>query len=447
MKKIDIKIPEYAKEVLRRLEAAGFEAWCVGGCVRDALQGVAPHDWDICTNALPNQTIKAFKGYSVIPTGIKHGTVTVLIEKNPIEITTYRTDGGYSDHRRPDNVSFVRDVKHDLERRDFTMNAICLNLKGELYDPFDGQDDIKRKIIRCVGDPKKRFDEDALRILRAIRFASKTGFEIEKETAGAAFQMRSLLENVSAERLYSEFKALLVGRNVTKVLLEYKEIIAQIVPEITPCFGFKQNNPHHCYDVWEHIARSVSFSRPEPLIRLVMVFHDIGKPDMFFEDEKGVSHFKLHQLKSAEYAGVILKRFNCDNYTRKRVCALIKEHDNRIGIGRKSVKKFISKYDYDFFMDYLEVRRADTLAQSDFKREQKLKELDDLALIAIDVKEENDCLKLNDLAVGGNEMIALGLKGSQIGDMLKFLLEEVVEERLSNEANKLIDAAERKMNN
>ncbi|SDA09672.1 tRNA nucleotidyltransferase (CCA-adding enzyme) [Ruminococcus sp. YE71] len=433
-----IKIPPAAARALELLETAGYEAWCVGGCVRDALRGCEPHDWDVCTSASPDEMLKVFARFRTIPTGIKHGTLTVIIMGEQIEITTYRCDGEYADHRRPDSVIFVRDIRSDLERRDFTMNAICVDLRGELYDPFDGQADIKRGLIRCVGDPYKRFDEDALRILRAVRFAAKTGFLIDEPTRKAAVELRGLLDSVSAERIWSELRSLLTQPHAGDVLREHREIIAQILPEAKACFGFDQHNPHHCYDVWEHITHSVDFIEPDPLLRTVMLLHDIGKPLKYKLDENGVGHFKLHQLASADIAEDVLTRMKSDNYTKKRVCALIAEHDDRIPAEKRPVRRFISKYDYDFFGEYLKVRRADTLAQSMYLREEKLAELDRLGEIAAQLREEDSCLKVNQLAVNGKDLMALGFKGKAVGEELKRLLAAVIEEELPNEHDALL---------
>lgn len=447
MNQKEIKIPEYAAKALSILERAGHEAWCVGGCVRDALRGDLPHDWDICTSALPDEIIAAFSGFRTIPTGIKHGTVTVLIGGEQTEITTYRTDGDYLSHRKPEQVKFIRDIAGDLERRDFTMNAVCLNLRGELYDPFGGEEDIKRGIIRCVGDPKKRFDEDALRILRAVRFAAKTGFAIDEPTASAAVEMRGLLDSVSAERIFVELKSLLVQPNATEVLLGYKEIIGQCIPELVPCFGFPQNTPHHKFDVWEHIAVSVGNIRPDSTLRLVMLLHDVAKPEMFFSDPDGTAHFKGHPKKSAEYADVILRRLKSDTSTRKKICEFIAEHDNRIPAERKTVKRFISRHGYEFYRDWLEIRRADTLAQSEYLRAKKIAELEELAKIGEEVNRENCCLKIADLAANGSDLTALGLSGREVGLMLKYLLDSVIDEAVENERGALIALAERKMKN
>lgn len=442
MERMEIKIPQYAAELMQVLEQAGYEVWCVGGCVRDALMRVTPHDWDLCTSAMPDEMMKAFAGYRTIPTGLKHGTLTVLNRGETVEITTYRCDGDYLDHRRPESVTFVRDIRSDLERRDFTMNAICMNLRGELFDPFDGEGDIKRGLIRCVGEPRRRFDEDALRIFRAVRFAAKTGFPIDGETLRAAMDMRSLLDEVSAERLYSELRSLLIQPYAGSVLREYREIIAQVIPEIRASFDFKQNNPHHCYDIWEHITHSVENIRPDPTLRTVMLLHDIGKPAKHTVDANGIDHFKLHQLAGADMANVILRRLRSDTASRKRITALVAEHDNRIPAEVRPVKRFIAKYGYEFYADWLEVRRADTLAQSQFRREEKLRELDELERIAAELREQQSCLKITDLALGGNDMMALGFKGREIGEMLKLMLAEVIEERLDNTREALTAFAE-----
>ncbi|MBR6044586.1 MAG: HD domain-containing protein [Ruminococcus sp.] len=440
-----ISLPKYAVKAIEILENAGYQAYCVGGCVRDSLFGKEPEDWDICTSASPDEMKAVFTDYRTIETGIKHGTLTVVIDRNPIEITTYRTEGVYAAHRRPVSVNFIRDLDGDLSRRDFTINAMCCDREGNITDRFGGGQDLKDKLIRCVGDPAKRFDEDALRILRALRFASVLGFEIEPETSKAIFDKRFLLEYISGERIFAELKKLLCGKNVTKILIDYKEVFAAIMPEITPCFGFAQPTKHHCYDVWTHIAVSVGCCREDARLRLAMLFHDIGKPAMARYDEDGTVHFKGHPIKSAEMLTEILDRFRSDNATISYVREQVIEHDNRIPVTRKNVKRFMAKHDFDFFMDYLEIRRADTLAQSDYNREGKLEELDQLAFIAVTVNNENSCLKLTDLAVDGKDMISLGMSGRQIGAMLQRLLDLVVDDKLENDHDVLLDYARNRM--
>lgn len=434
-----ISVPEYAKKAIETLEAAGFEAYCVGGCVRDSLLGKDPDDWDLCTSASPEEMKQAFSEYRTIDTGIKHGTLTVVVDRNPIEVTTYRTESEYSAHRKPVSVNFIRDLNGDLCRRDLTINAMCCDKDGNIIDRFGGKEDLEKGIIRCVGDPMKRFDEDALRILRALRFASVLGFTVEKETAEAIFVKAPLLDYISGERIFAELKKLICGKAVQDILIDYKEVFAAIMPEILACFGFDQHNKHHCYDVWTHIAVSVAVSRPDPRIRLAMLFHDIGKPATARFDEDGTGHFKGHPIRSAEMLTEILYRFRSDNNTIDYVRSLVVEHDNRIPADRKNVKRFMAKHSFDFFMDYLEVRRADVYAQSEYNRQQKISELDQLALIAIQVNSENSCLKLSDLAVDGKDMISLGLSGRQIGAMLQRLLDLVVDDKLENDHKILME--------
>ncbi|MBR4622560.1 MAG: HD domain-containing protein [Ruminococcus sp.] len=438
-------VPEYAAKAIDILNNAGFEAYCVGGCVRDSLLGREPDDWDLCTSAKPEEMKKAFEGYRMIDTGIKHGTLTLIIDRNPLEITTFRTESEYASHRRPTSVEFIRDLKGDISRRDFTMNAICCDSKGTITDMYGGMEDIAKKLIRCVGDPAERFEEDALRILRALRFASVLGFEIEENTAKALFEKKYLLEYISGERIFSELKKIVCGKNAGRILLDYKEVFAAIMPEIEPCFGFDQHSVHHCYDVWEHICHSVSNSRSDEHIRLAMLFHDIGKPSTARFDENGAGHFKGHPIKSAEMLTEILYRFRSDNATVEYVRFLVLEHDNRIPVSRRNVKRFMSKYDYDFFMDYLEVRRADTMAQSDYMREEKLEQLEQLGMLAITVNSENSCLKLCDLAVDGKDMISVGYTGRQIGAVLQRMLDLVIDDKLENDKQALIEYAKERL--
>lgn len=435
--KTDIMIPQYAAKALEILHCGGFKGYIVGGCVRDAVLGKVPDDYDICTDCTPDKMKQIFSGLTTIETGIKHGTLTVLIDRKPIEITTFRSDGKYSDHRKPDRVRFETDLGEDLKRRDFTINALCYNKSEGIVDMFGGIGDINNRIIRCVGKPSERFDEDALRIMRALRFSSTLGFEIEKDTSDAIHAQRGLLREISAERIASELKKLLCGRDPARILLQYRDVFAVIIPQLEACFDLEQNNPHHCYDVYTHICRSVNNIEPDWVLRLTMLLHDIGKPAMKTVDEKGISHFKLHQQKSEEMARQISGALKLDNKSRSRICRLVLEHDNRIAATHRSVRRFLSKYDYDFFCDYIKVRRADTLAQSDYLRQQKLAQLDELEAIAKQIDDEKLCLHLSDLAINGSDLIEMGFGGRQIGEILRQLLEAVIEEKTQNEKNKL----------
>ncbi|EXM40523.1 phosphohydrolase [Ruminococcus albus SY3] len=435
---MDIKIPRYVAAVIDILEKNGYEAYIVGGCVRDAMMGKEPHDYDVCTNCTPDRMVEIFNGFHTIKTGLKHGTLTVMSEHMPVEVTTYRSDGEYTDHRRPDSVKFETELCEDLKRRDFTVNAMCFNPNEGTVDLFDGKNDLEDRIIRCVGIAEDRFDEDALRIMRALRFASVLNFDIEENTAAAMRKKSYLLNAISAERIFSELKKLLCGKAVCRIMLEYSDIIGVILPEIIPCIGCEQHNIHHCYTVYEHICRSIDKIENDEDLRLVMLFHDIGKPQKKVTDENGVDHFKLHQLSSRDIAETVLTRLKCSNKTLKRVTSLVLEHDNRIFPKRRTVKRFLAKYDYDFYVDWLKVRRADTLAQSDYMREEKLAELELLAKLGDEIKEEMCCLKTADLAINGHDMIAMGFSGADIKNALNTALEAVIDEEIENERETLL---------
>ena len=435
---IKINIPAYARKALDRLHSRGFKAYIVGGCVRDAVLGKTPDDYDICTDCVPQKMKEVFSDLTTIETGIKHGTLTVLIDKTPVEITTFRSDGKYSDHRKPDTVRFETDLAEDLKRRDFTVNALCYNEQEGIVDMFGGIADIENRIIRCVGDPHERFDEDALRIMRAMRFSSALDFEIEQNTADAIHEQKELLRAISAERIASELKKLLCGRDPARILLQYRDVMAVIIPQLEPCFDLKQNNPHHCYDVYTHICKSVNNIEPEWVLRLAMLLHDIGKPAMHTVDADGVDHFKMHQQKGREMADKITAALKLDNKSRRRISLLVLEHDNRIPAVLRSVRRFISKHDLDFFDDYLKVRRADTLAQSEYLREQKLAELDEIERIGEQIKADALCLHIKDLDINGNDLIGLGYDSREIGEALRRSLEAVIEERVPNRKDCLL---------
>ncbi|MEG2193020.1 MAG: CCA tRNA nucleotidyltransferase, partial [Oscillospiraceae bacterium] len=333
-----LNLPTAAISVIEILQQNGFEAFAVGGCVRDALMGKACHDIDITTDALPEQVACAFGNYPVIPTGIKHGTVTVMIKNEPVEITTYRTEGEYTDLRRPDKVSFVGDIRMDLARRDFTINAICYNPQMGVCDYQQGCEDVKNKVIRCVGQARKRFSEDPLRILRGLRFSSVLEFSIENATEKAMFEMAPLLKNVSGERLLCEMSKLLCGKGIKEVLLKYSDILSVIIPEIKAMKNFKQNNPHHIYDVLTHTAVALENTPPEEILRFAVLFHDIGKPFCYTQDEKGVGHFYRHPKLSEKISETVMNRLKADNNMKKVVCFLVLNHDVNIPPTEKSVK-------------------------------------------------------------------------------------------------------------
>ena len=324
---IDIKIPQEVQLILKVLTAQGYEAYVVGGCVRDSLLGKKPQDWDICTSALPQEVKKAFNNLPVLETGLKHGTVTVMIDHKPYEVTTYRIEDQYSDNRHPDKVEFVKDLEQDLARRDFTINAMAYNPKSGLVDCFNGLADLDNKIIRCVGKAEERFLEDGLRILRAIRFASTYNFKIERATTEAIYSKKNLLANLAGERIQIELDKLLCGSGVKEILHQFAEVLAVIIPEIWPMLGFEPNNPHHIYDLWTHTIESVAQAPPQLVLRLTMLLHDLGKPDCYTVDEKGIGHFYGHSKISAEKAKDILQRLKYDRATIDTVLTLVANHD------------------------------------------------------------------------------------------------------------------------
>ncbi len=440
---MNIIIPFYVQRILDMLTKSGFEAYIVGGCVRDSLMNIVPHDYDICTNAMPSETEEVFKDFRVIETGIEHGTVTVISEDIPVEITTYRVDGKYDDNRHPKQVLFVRNIKEDLSRRDFTVNAMAYNQQSGLIDFFDGRNDIQNKIIRCVGEPEVRFEEDALRILRALRFSSTLGFEIDNATGKAIFEKRELLKNISAERIRDESDKLIMGRNVFDVMTKYRDVFAVVIPEFVPCFDFDQKTKHHCYTVYDHIIKSVEVAPNEHDIKLAMLFHDIGKPQCF-QGNVVTGHFKNHQIPSGDIAKKIMRRLKYDNATIENVSALIYEHDNRYPAERKSVRRYISKHGYEFSKNQLKVRLADTMAQSMYVREYKLKLINDTVNIGNEVISENTCLTLKELAVNGDDLIEINIcNGKEIGRILNILLGLVVDEKIPNDKDILLQTADK----
>lgn len=437
-----INLPIDAEKIIKRLEEEGHEAYAVGGCIRDSLLGEQPQDWDICTSAQPEEVMVCFKDYPVIATGIKHGTVTVRLNHRSYEVTTYRRDGVYLDNRRPESVAFVSSLKEDAARRDFTVNAMAYNSAKGLVDYYQGCSDLKAGIIRCVGNADERFREDALRIIRAMRFASVLGFVIEKDTALSMRRNKELLSRVSRERINVELCKLLRGKGIKHILREYKDILAVIMPELTPMFGFQQNNPHHKYDVWEHTVIAVDSSINEIIIRLALLLHDIGKPECYTCDSNGIGHFYSHGEFGAEMVRKILKNLKFDNLTVNNVCQLIKYHDADINESNQFIKKWLNKIGDSQFDRLLQVKYADVMGQSDYQREKKLKKLENIEKMKKQVFQESQCYSLKDLAVNGRDLIEIGIQdGKKIGEILEWLLEQVIENRLENKRGDLIEAA------
>ena len=433
-----LRLSNGANKAIELLKSNGYEAYAVGGCVRDMIMGAPAHDYDITTSATPDEMKAVFNGYTVIETGIKHGTLTFLYEKEPIEITTYRIDGDYKDSRHPESVEFTRNLKNDLSRRDFTMNALVYNEDDGIVDLVDGQSDIKNKIIRAIGDPKKRFEEDALRILRGVRFASQLGFTIEENTKKAMIKCVHLLKNISKERINVEISKMLLGKNVKNVLVENYEIISEIIPQIKEMHGFDQNNKYHIYDVLEHTAVSIEKIDPILHLRLAMLLHDTGKPRTYSVDKNGQGHFYGHAKISTEIASGFLKEYKFDNATKEKVVELVKIHDTPIEMDKIFIKKRMNRLGKELFFDLLKVKRADNLAQS--PEHNWTDKIDKMENLAREIAEEN-CFTLSSLKISGADLLALGFKGKEIGDTLNKLLDEVIEERLPNEREALIGKA------
>ncbi|MCL2111307.1 MAG: CCA tRNA nucleotidyltransferase [Clostridiales bacterium] len=428
------------QRVLEMLNAQGHEAYLVGGCVRDLLMGKEPKDWDVATSATPEEVGEVFGERKTVGTGLKHGTVTVLMEGMPVEVTTYRVDGEYEDNRRPASVTFAKSLREDVARRDFTINAIAMDAGGEIIDHFDGEDDIRARRIRCVGDPDERFNEDGLRILRALRFASKLGFSIEPGTSESIIANRELLKNISGERIRDELTGLLCGRNARKVLRKYVDVVGVVIPEVLPMVGFDQRTPYHCYDVWEHTLVVVEESPPTPIMRWSALLHDIGKPQYFTVDGNGQGHFYKHQIGSGEMAGPILRRLKFDNHSRAMITTLVGAHMNVPTPKKKSVKRLMNKHGEEMVRMMLEFRRADNLAQSESVRGRQ-QEIDECERLVDEIVENSECFSLRDLAVDGRDMMGLGFEGPEIGQVLERLLEAVIEGEIENERGALIEAA------
>lgn len=437
-----MRMPENVREILNRLEGAGYEAWCVGGAVRDALLGLEPGDWDITTSAPPEAVLALFAP-NALPTGLQHGTVTVGGGRG-VEVTTFRRDGEYLDNRHPDHVEFTRSLTEDLSRRDFTVNAIAADLRGELADPFRGREDLERRVLRAVGQPEKRFQEDALRILRGLRFSARLGFTIEPGTAAAIRRCAPLLENIAPERIQTELSGMLCGEHVLEVLLGYPEVLGVFLPEILPCVGFDQHSVYHCYDVWEHTARAVAAVKPLPVLRYAMLLHDIGKPETFSLDEEGRGHFYGHWRRSVPLAQAALERLRMDNRSRQTILTLVERHDCELPLSERSVRRNLARYGEETLRLLLEVKRADNLAQAEAYRDRQtlIRQWEDLLELVL---AEGACFSLRQLAVKGNDLTALGLRGPAVGRALEELLELVIDEKLPNERGMLLEYVKEKL--
>lgn len=437
--KVIINIPVDVEKIINKLEDQGFEAYAVGGCVRDLLLGMEPKDWDICTSALPQEIVCCFKDYRTIEVGIKHGTVAVISAGKSYEITAYRTEGEYKDNRRPEMVNFVSELKEDLARRDFTVNAMAYNSRWGLKDFYGGCSDLANKTLRCVGDKDKRFKEDALRILRAVRFASVLGFEAEKETNEAIHRNKALLGNISKERIKEELCKLLCGDEVKKTLIEYGDVMAEIIPEVATMIDFEQNNPHHSRNVWEHTLEALDNSENNLIVRLAVLLHDVAKPICYTMGIDGVGHFYGHGEQGAELAEEILKNLKFDNNVINNVRQLIKYHDAPLSPDGKFVKKWLNKIGQEELQYLISVKYADIMGQSEYKRAEKLSALNAVSVEMTSILEEKQCYSLKDLAVNGRDLAELGMcEGRQMGDSLNFLLDKVIDGEIENDKKTLI---------
>ncbi len=438
-----INIPSQVNRAIEILENGGHSAYIVGGAVRNILMGISVNDWDITTSALPEETLELFRDFRTIETGIKHGTVTIIIDGINLEITTFRIERGYSDNRHPDKVDFTDKIEDDLSRRDFTVNAIAYSPKRGFADPFSGCEDIKKETIRCVGNPDKRFGEDALRILRALRFSSVLGFEIDPETAESIHRNKHLLKNISVERIFVELSKLLCGVKVAEILQEYKDVIFFILPELEPMNNCVQNHERHIYDVWGHTVKAVDSVPPDPALRFAMLLHDSGKPHCKTTDENGVDHFYSHGKISRKIASDMLSRLKTSNNFRDTVCNLVEYHDFLPDkISKKTYKKYIAKLGIETVENLFYIRKADILAQNPVFYDERLKQnkLGEETLREI-IKEEN-CFKISDLAVDGRMLENIGIAPSPaMGKIMEKLLDEVMDEKLPNDEGKLIERA------
>lgn len=436
-----IELPKKVSTIINRLLQHGYEAYAVGGCVRDSVLGKIPDDWDITTNATPAEVKKLF--FRTIDTGIAHGTVTVMLEHEGFEVTTYRIDGEYEDSRHPKSVSFTSNLVEDLKRRDFTVNAMAYNDTCGIVDEFHGMKDLKNNIIRCVGNPEDRFKEDALRILRAVRFSAQLNFQIEDQTKKAIQKLAPNLNNISAERIQVELVKLLVSDHPDRLKQAYEMGITKVIlPEFDKMMECEQNNPHHLYTVGEHTLKSVLQIDRNKALRLAMLFHDVAKPETKTTDENGVDHFHGHPHISVEMTKLILRRLKFDNETINKVCVLIKYHDADIEADKKSVRRMVNKVLEDNFLDLLKVKRADILAQSNYKREEKLYNVNTVEKLFHEIIRDKECVSLKNLAVSGQDLIDNGIKpGRQMGVILDTLLNEVIEEPKLNNYPYLISRA------
>ena len=434
-----MKIPEYVLACLNRLEEAGFAAYIVGGCVRDNLLGLIPNDYDLCTNALPDQTEAIFSDHKLVLAGKKHGTVGVITEGGVVEITTFRTEGNYTDNRHPEWVEFMPNIEDDLARRDFTVNAMAYSPLRGLADPFGGQEDLKNKVLRAVGNPEQRFREDSLRILRGARFAAKYQLVPEGKTLEAMISLRGLMENLARERVFEELCKLLLSANVDD-LLRFAPLIGQVIPELESQIGFDQRNRHHAYDLFSHTAHVTALTPKKLSLRWAGLLHDVGKVPSFFVDEEGHGHFYGHAKISAPMADTILRRLKAPTALREEVVRLCELHMTLIQPEKKIVRRWLGKLGPDLMEKLLTLQEADMLGKG-IPEGDELDQFPKLRNLVAEIQADNACFSLKDLAVRGGDLMAMGYTGKEIGTCLNRLLELVIEEKLPNEKEALLNWA------
>ena len=435
-----MRIPKDVQFCLDRLEAAGFAAYVVGGCVRDTQLGLTPQDWDMCTAALPEETEAVFSDCRLVLAGKKHGTVGVVTESGVVEITTFRTEGDYRDNRHPEWVRFVPNIEEDLARRDFTVNAMAYSPLRGFADPFGGREDLKNRILRAVGDPQTRFREDSLRILRGVRFSVRYSLTPESQTLDAMVRLRHLMDNLARERVFEELNKLLplvTGAD----LIHFSPVLTQVLPELTPQLGYNQNNHHHIHDLYTHTALVTASMPPNAHLRWAALLHDTGKPSTRTEDEEGEAHYHGHAGRSAEIARSCLSRLKAPTSLREQVELLIDRHMVWFPPERKVIRRWISRLGFDLFDDLITLQRADCLATGTAGAAE-LAHFDEITRLAAEIKAENACLSLKSLAVNGHDLMTLGFTGPAIGQTLNHLLRLVMDEQLPNEKNALLQAAQ-----
>lgn len=438
-----MQICKDAEKLINLLHQSGYKAYVVGGCVRDCIMDKVPDDYDITTSALPAQIENVLEnaGVEYVETGLKHGTVTAVINHTAYEITTFRSDGDYKDNRHPENVSFVDDISLDLARRDFTVNALAYNEDEGIIDLYCGKQDIDNKIIRAVGDPDIRFNEDALRIMRCLRFSSVLGFDIEKYTSDSVHKNKNLLFNIAVERIYAELMKLLCGKNAEKVLTDYSDVIFTILPELAPMLGCEQNSKWHLYDVYTHTVKSIALAPKKPYLRLALLLHDAGKPFVKKTDEHGVDHFKTHPKVSYDIACKILKRLKVSNDVYNKVSTLVLIHDEHILPVYSNIKNWLRKLGDDLTLDFIDIKIADMASHNLALAQEEYDVLKSIRNMALDIISSNEPYKISDLAVNGNDLKEIGYIGAEIAEELERLIKCVCEDKKLNTKDKLINIA------